>query len=323
MRNRLEHLQSPSAPTQPTYTHLSHTALCTNSDCTYITHRKNTARTSACRSHSSHSLSHAHTHYAHTHSHTRGLLAVSPAVEIGQPTPALVSVVLQSQSALHFLLRLTFLLRHALINILHGFYMDLFSFLLLSPRGAMATFSCLFNDCGWTINNLHTSKHSTTPTRCCRLNSQSEGKDMFSKKNTQKKHETRAGWGSWKIFESVLCILELTTAKRRILTRSLLQVVKVDVDYFRSRSCERSAWLVCSLPQTACQWEREKKTSVVSWVIIRNEKAGMNSRGRNYLLSSGYATGLAILRDAVPLILSRLHNLAAMREYKWEARLHK
>lgn len=188
MRNRLEHLQSPSAPTQPTYTHLSHTALCTNSDCTCITHRKNTARTSACRSHSSHSLSHAHTHYAHTHSHTRGLLAVSPAVEIGQPTPALVSVVLQSQSALHFLLRLTFLLRHALINILHGFYMDLFSFLLLSPRGAMATFSCLFNDCGWTINNLHTSKHSTTPTRCCRLNSQSEGKDMFSKKNTHKKN---------------------------------------------------------------------------------------------------------------------------------------
>lgn len=69
MRNRLEHLQSPSAPTQPTYTHLSHTALCTNSDCTCITHRKNTARTSACRSHSSHSLSHAQTH-KHTHAHT-------------------------------------------------------------------------------------------------------------------------------------------------------------------------------------------------------------------------------------------------------------
>ena len=208
---------------------------------------------------------HMHTH-THTYTHMRGLLAVSPAVEIGQPTPALVSVVLQSQSALHFLLRLTFLLRRALINILHGFYMDLFSFLLLSPRGAMATFSCLFNDCGWTINNLHTSKHSTTPTRCCRLNSQSDGKDMFSKKKKkkkpQKKNKKLKLEGGLDKTPRVACehvgVLELTTAKQRILTWCLLQVVEVDVDYFRSRSCERSAWLVCSLPQTACQWDRER-----------------------------------------------------------------
>ena len=74
-------------------------------------------------------------------------------------------------------------------------------------------------------------------------------------------------------------------------------------------------WFVLCLRQPVSERER-KKTSVVSWVIIRDEKAGMNSRGRNYLLSSGYATVLAILGDAVPLILSRLHNLAAMREYK-------
>lgn len=47
--------------------------------------------------------------------------------------------------------------------------------------------------------------------------------------------------------------------------------------------------------------EREKK-SVVSWVIIKDEKGRTNSRGRNYLLSSGYASGLAILGDAVSLI---------------------
>lgn len=60
-------------------------------------------------------------------------------------------------------------------------YGPILSFLLLSPRGAMAMFSRLFNDCGWTINILHTSKHSSTPTWCCRLNSENKGKDRFSK----------------------------------------------------------------------------------------------------------------------------------------------
>lgn len=60
-------------------------------------------------------------------------------------------------------------------------------------------------------------------------------------------------------------------------------------------------WFVLFFAQTACQ--REKKILVVSWVIIRDEKAGTYSRGRNYLLSSGYATGLAILRAAMSLML--------------------
>lgn len=142
---------------------------------------KNTAHTPVCTSHSSHSLS-----VSCAHTHTYG--CVSQAVEIGQLAEVLLSVlvVLQNRSVKHFLLSLMFLLRRALINILYGFYMDLFSFLLLSPRGAMATFSCLFNDCGWTINNLHTSKHSTTPTWCWRFNFKGEAKDIFSLKGTWK-----------------------------------------------------------------------------------------------------------------------------------------
>ena len=272
--------------------------------------------------------------HTHTYTHMRGLLAVSPAVEIGQPTPALVSVVLQSQSALHFLLRLTFLLRRALINILHGFYMDLFSFLLLSPRGAMATFSCLFNDCGWTINNLHTSKHSTTPTRCCRLNSQSDGKDMFSKKKKKKTSKKKPWNSSWmgvltNLRECLVSTFASLNLPRRSREYSLGAFYKLlrwtwiisGVDHVK----DLLGWFVLCLRQLVSETERDKKkkkTFVVSWVIIRDEKAGMNSRGRNYLLSSGYATGLAFLGDTVPLILSGLHNLTAMRGYKWEARLH-
>lgn len=82
-----------------------------------------------------------------------------------------------------FLLRLMVLLHCSVINIHYGSYMDLFSFLLLSPRGA--TFSCLFNDCGWTINNMHTSKHSRTPTRCWRPNPHSPGEDMLSSEGSR------------------------------------------------------------------------------------------------------------------------------------------
>lgn len=108
MRNRLEHLQSPSAPTQPTYTHLSHTALCKNSNCTCIHTQENTQPILQCADPTQ--VTHSH---CRAHTHTHGLLVVSPAVEIGQPTWALLSAVLQSQSAKHFLLGLTFLLHHA------------------------------------------------------------------------------------------------------------------------------------------------------------------------------------------------------------------
>lgn len=87
---------------------------------------------------------------------------------------------------------------------------------------------------------------------------------------------------------------------------------ELSVNYFRSRSYERFAWLACSLSLRQPVSEK-KKISVVSRVIIRDEKATINSRGRNYPLSTGYATGLAILGDTVSFILSRLHNLAAMR----------
>lgn len=170
-----------------TYTHLSHTALCTNSNCTCILAQEKAQPVLEC----AHPTQVTHSHCrAHTHTHLRTYGCVSQAVEIGQLTEVLLSVlvVLQSRMVKHFLLSLMFLLllRRALINILYGFYMDLFSVLLLSPRGAMATFSCLFNDCGWTINNLHTSKHSTTPTWCWRFNFESEAKDMFSLKGTWK-----------------------------------------------------------------------------------------------------------------------------------------
>lgn len=166
-----------------TYTHLSHTALCTNSNCICILTQEKTQPILECAQPTQ--VTHSHCR-AHAHIHTYG--CVSQAVEIGQLTEVLLSVlvVLQSRSVKHFLLSLMFLLHRTLINILYGFYMDLFSFLLLSPRGAMATFSCLFNDCGWTINNLHTSKHSTTPTRCWRFNFKGEAKDMFSLKGTWK-----------------------------------------------------------------------------------------------------------------------------------------
>lgn len=58
-------------------------------------------------------------------------------------------------------------------------------------------------------------------------------------------------------------------------------------------------WFVLFLRQLVSE---RKKVFVVSWVIIRDEKARTNSRGRNYLPSSGYATGAV-----VSLILSRLH----------------
>lgn len=56
MRNKPEHLQSPSAPTQSSHAHLSHSTpqkLCTH----ILTQGKNTAHTLVCRSHTSHSFS--------------------------------------------------------------------------------------------------------------------------------------------------------------------------------------------------------------------------------------------------------------------------
>lgn len=114
----------------------------------------------------------------------------SPAAEVEQPAPLLAAVfrkgraqTLPSQADFPPLSRKSH--EHPL-RVLYG---PVLSFLLLSPRGAMATFSCLFNDCGWTINILHTSKHSTTPTSCCRLNSEGDGKDSFTKKKKRERHE--------------------------------------------------------------------------------------------------------------------------------------
>lgn len=78
----------------------------------------------------------------------------------------------------------------------------------------------------------------------------------------------------------------------------LLHLVKmsVEVDHMK----DLVGWFVLFLRQLVS--EREKKVFVVSWVIIRDEKARTNSRGRNYLPSSGYATGAV-----VSSILSRLH----------------
>lgn len=95
------------------------------------------------------------------------------------------SLALCCSCAKRFHLSLMFRLHCSVINIHYGFYMNFFSFLLLSPRGAAATFSCLFNDCGWTINNMHTSKHSRTPTRCWRPSPGNPGEEMLSSKGSR------------------------------------------------------------------------------------------------------------------------------------------
>ena len=75
-----------------------------------------------------------------------------------------------------------------------------------------------------------------------------------------------------------------------------LHLVKMDTHYSRSRLHEISAWLVCSLSQTACQQGAgKKKVLAVSWVIIKHETERMNSRGCNYLVSSGSAVASLIL----------------------------
>lgn len=129
-----------------TYTHLSDTALCTNSSGTCILTQEK---------HNPHFSMHIPLKslilpVVHTHTHKYKHMAVSQVCRDGTTSISLLSVVvvLQSKTAKHFLLSLPFLLCSTLINILYGFCMDLFSFLLLSPRGATATFSCLFNDCG-------------------------------------------------------------------------------------------------------------------------------------------------------------------------------
>lgn len=111
MRNRIEHLQSPGAPTQNTHTHLSHTANCTNSNGTHaFSNRKNTSRTSSRRSRSSHLLSLARRQLQRWNSQRLCLRRFFAKAE-----------------RKHFLLKLTFLLSAAnLMNILYGFYMDLF-----------------------------------------------------------------------------------------------------------------------------------------------------------------------------------------------------
>lgn len=129
MRNRIEHLQSPGAPTQNTHTHLSHTANCTNSNGTHEKHEP----------------------YFITQIPLKSLIVArtSPAAEVEQPAPLLAAVfrkgraqTLPSQADFPSLSRKSH--EHPL-RVLYG---PVLSFLLLSPRGAMATFSCLFNDCG-------------------------------------------------------------------------------------------------------------------------------------------------------------------------------
>lgn len=173
MRNRLEHLQSPSAPTQPTHTHLSHTALCTNSYCTCIhTQEKHNPYFSAQIPLKSLTLTLVHTR--------------TQTWDVGCDTSCRDRTTNMSVSGFAECKALPSQADippppHFYTHPLWVLYGPILSFLLLSPRGAMAMFSCLFNDCGWTINIMHTSKHSTTPTWCCRLNSENKGKDRFSK----------------------------------------------------------------------------------------------------------------------------------------------
>ena len=118
MRNRIVHLQSPSAPTQPTHTHLSHAAHCTNSNCTCIfTQEKHNPYFYLQISLESliPSPIHAHTRVDELcHQQQR------------QDNKYLVRSGFAMLEWKGFLLGLTFLLRLNLINILYGFYMDLF-----------------------------------------------------------------------------------------------------------------------------------------------------------------------------------------------------
>lgn len=157
MRNRLEHLQSPSAPTQPTHTHLSHTARCTKSNCTCIrTQEKQKPHFS---------MQIACTQVTNSHKHTTVLGCVTSCRD--RTTGKRLAL---RGFAKHFLLRLTFLLRHALINILYGFYMDLFSLFSYSvpeepwPRSPVSLMTV-----GEQSIFCNTSNYSTAPTWCLRL----------------------------------------------------------------------------------------------------------------------------------------------------------
>lgn len=146
MRSRREHLQSPSAPTQPTYTHLSHTAPSTNSNGTCnLTQEKHNPYFSMRLPHKSLILAvtHAHTHMdTHTHGCVTSCrdrtatmrLALSGFAETeSRALPSQADVPPPPRSHKYPLW------------VLYG--PILFS-PTQSPRGGMATFSCLFNDCG-------------------------------------------------------------------------------------------------------------------------------------------------------------------------------
>lgn len=179
------------------------------------------------------------------------------------------SLALCCSCAKRFLLSLMVLLRCSVINIHYGFYMNLFSFLLLSPRGAAATFSCLFNDCGWTINNMHASKHSITPTCWWRSNPDNPGEEMLSSKGSRAQCCLEVLFLPGTVWEQ-------KTRQKRI--RSLLHLVKMD--YFGS------TWELCLAGLFSLDsLSGRKNIFVVSCVIIKDGKREDKQQGAQLSVS--------------------------------------
>lgn len=128
MRSRIVHLQPPSAPTQPTHTHLSHTAHGTISNCTCILSQE---EHDPCFSMHLTQVTHSHlctyTHTTHTHTCTLWRSCITSC----RHTNILLEVVLQSRST-DFLFRLPSFLHLFFINILLRLDVDPFRLFFFS-----------------------------------------------------------------------------------------------------------------------------------------------------------------------------------------------